>query len=181
LNHEKKLFTPPGMAALLITTNSVTLSSSTEILLHKSPAQKLYGHPVQDSLFAHRHSFSQEWQCKAESAEQQAEAIQQFSSTYMLIPLQRLKLAPMLLSKILAPNFDGIVTAISPNCRYYIKTSSGRVLGPKPSLYMQKSSSVHTNIYYSEKCPADQKPQELHRSIQARQPPNRLIEYPTWN
>ena len=35
-----------------------------------SPAQKLYGHPVQDTLPAHRCSFSQEWQRKAEAAEQ---------------------------------------------------------------------------------------------------------------
>jgi len=41
-----------------------------------SPAQKLYGHPVQDTLPAHRRSFSQEWQRTAEAVKQQAVATQ---------------------------------------------------------------------------------------------------------
>jgi len=47
-----------------------------------SPAQKLYGHPVQDSLPAHRRAFSQEWQRTAGPAEQQAETTQQLSAKY---------------------------------------------------------------------------------------------------
>ena len=47
-----------------------------------SPAQKLFGHPTQDTLPAHRHSFSQEWQQKAEETEQQAETIQRSAATY---------------------------------------------------------------------------------------------------
>ena len=47
-----------------------------------SPAQKLYGHPIQDSLPAHRSSFLQVWQRKAEVAEKQVEATQQSSAKY---------------------------------------------------------------------------------------------------
>ena len=34
-----------------------------------SPAQKLFGHPVQDHLPAHRRSFSLEWQKAAQAIE----------------------------------------------------------------------------------------------------------------
>ena len=99
-----------------------------------SPAQKLYGHPVQDTLPAHRRSFSQEWQRKAEAAEQQAEATQQSSATYYNLhahPLTEIEIG----SNVVVQNprtklwdIYGIITAISPNRKYYIKTSSGRVL-----------------------------------------------------
>ena len=42
---------------------------------HKDGLQKLYGHLVQDILPAHCCSFSDEWQCKAAQAEQQATQI----------------------------------------------------------------------------------------------------------
>ena len=47
-----------------------------------SPAQKLFGYPTQDTLPAHRRSFSQEWQRKAEETEQQAETIRRSAATY---------------------------------------------------------------------------------------------------
>ena len=37
-----------------------------------SPAQKLLGQPIQDTLLAHHHSFSSEWQKHIHEAEQQA-------------------------------------------------------------------------------------------------------------
>ena len=37
-----------------------------------SPAQKLYGHPVQDILPVHHRSFSKEWQQKFQEAEEQS-------------------------------------------------------------------------------------------------------------
>ena len=42
----------------------------------KSPAQKLYGHPVQDTLPAHRRSFAAKWQQNIEQADTIAEASQ---------------------------------------------------------------------------------------------------------
>ena len=39
-----------------------------------SPAQHLFGHPVQDSLPAHRRSFAPEWQSSSEDADKKAEA-----------------------------------------------------------------------------------------------------------
>ena len=61
--------------------------SNTEILLpartgYPQPKNYVYGHPVQDSLPVHRRSFLQEWQHKADVAEQQVEATQQSSAKY---------------------------------------------------------------------------------------------------
>jgi len=99
-----------------------------------SPAQKLCGHPVQNSLPAHRRAFSQEWQCTAGAAKQQAETTQQSSAKYynqhahslpdigigsnVAIQNPRTKLW----------DIYGVITGISPKRRYYIRTSSGRVL-----------------------------------------------------
>ena len=47
-----------------------------------SPAQKLYGHPVQDTLPAHRRSFASEWQQCAEQTDSLAEASQKRVTRY---------------------------------------------------------------------------------------------------
>ena len=47
-----------------------------------SPAQKLYGHPIQDTLPAHHRSFSAEWQRSMADIEQQAAKTLENSTTY---------------------------------------------------------------------------------------------------
>ena len=47
-----------------------------------SPAQKLYGHPVQDILPAHRRSFSRQWQQKSQEVEEQAKQTLQSSEAF---------------------------------------------------------------------------------------------------
>ena len=99
-----------------------------------SPAQKLYGHPTQDTLPAHRRSFSQEWQQKMEEVERQTNATQESITTYYnthAYPLTEIEIG----SNVAIQNpctklWDtyGSIIDISPNRRYYIKTSSGRVL-----------------------------------------------------
>ena len=46
------------------------------------PAQKLYGHPIQDVLPAHHSSFVLEWQRRNQEAKQQAEATLKASQRY---------------------------------------------------------------------------------------------------
>ena len=63
-----------------------------------SPAQKLFGHPMQDTLPAHRRAFSAEWQRSDEAAEQQALATKETTEkTYNkhARPLPTSLLAPM--------------------------------------------------------------------------------------
>ena len=47
-----------------------------------SPAQKLFGHPVQDILPAHRRSFAPEWQHNTTEAEQQTDVTLQSSAKF---------------------------------------------------------------------------------------------------
>jgi len=71
-----------------------------------SPAQKLYGHPVQDALPAHRRSFSQEWQRTAEVVKQQAHNnLQHHTTTNMFTPLLISPSNPMWLYIIPTLNF----------------------------------------------------------------------------
>ena len=100
----------------------------------RSPAQKLYGHPTQDTLPAHRRSFSQEWQQKMEEVERQTNATQESITTYYnthAYPLTEIEIG----SNVAIQNphtklwdIYGTIIDVTPNRRYYIKTSSGRVL-----------------------------------------------------
>ena len=99
-----------------------------------SPAQKLYRRPVQDITPAHRRSFSEEWQHKAEAAEQQAQQTLQSSEDYYNQHAHNLQ-DIQIDSNIAIHNnrtklwdIYGVVTYISPHRRYYVKTLSGRVL-----------------------------------------------------
>jgi len=47
-----------------------------------SPAQKLFGHPIQDTLPAHSRSFASEWQTSADEAESKAVVTQQSAKNY---------------------------------------------------------------------------------------------------
>ena len=47
-----------------------------------TPAQKLYGRPVQDTLPAYRRSFSSEWQRAMEDTEQKAESVLEKSAEF---------------------------------------------------------------------------------------------------
>ena len=101
-----------------------------------SPSQKLYGHPTQDTLPAHRCSFSQEWQCKTEEVEQQAKNTQESTTIYYNAraqPLAEIGIGSNVAiqnPRIKLWDIYGTIVDISPNRRYYVKTSwtSGLVL-----------------------------------------------------
>ena len=93
-----------------------------------SPAQKLYGRPVQDTLPAHYTSFAPEWQRSIQEAELQEKATLEASRRYynttahalpeikvgtnVAVQDHRTKLWDMY----------GVVTAIGPQRQYHIKT-----------------------------------------------------------
>lgn len=98
----------------------------------RSPAQKLYGSPVQDSLPAHRRSFSPEWQRPIDT-ERAKEVLQKAESFYDQHAHSLTDMAPGAQVAIQNPTSKvwdvyGIVTAVSPNRRYFVRTQSGRVL-----------------------------------------------------
>ena len=99
-----------------------------------SPAQKLYGRPIQDTLPAHRRSFAPEWQRSAQLTEQQADkTLQQVESYYnshahRLPDLQNGSMVALQNPLTKLWDIYGTIVDIGPNRRYYIKTQSGRVL-----------------------------------------------------
>lgn len=155
-----------------------------------SPAQKLYGHPVQDILPAHRRSFSEEWQRKAEVAEQQVTQTLQSSATYYnkhAHNLQEIQVGSNVAiynSQTKLWDIYGIVTQVSPHRRYYVKTLSGRVLVRNRRFLRRRiAASIPTESQHqlaSHLTPTPQSP-TARRPIRLRQPPKRLIEDPDWN
>ena len=97
-----------------------------------SPSQKLYGCPVQDSLPAHRRSFAPEWQHPV-NAEQATTVLEKSECFYNQHAHALMGLAPGAQVAVQNPttkawDIYGVITAVGPHRRYFIRTQSGRVL-----------------------------------------------------
>jgi hypothetical protein len=97
-----------------------------------SPAQKLYGCPVQDSLPAHRRSFAPEWQ-RPTDPESANDVLKKAESFYNQHAHSLPELAPGAHVAVQNPtskvwDIYGIITAVTPRRRYFVRTQSGRVL-----------------------------------------------------
>ena len=156
-----------------------------------SPAQKLYGRPVQDMLPAHRRSFAPQWQRTTEDAERQAASTREAAQKQYNASARSLR-EIQVGSNVAVQNprtklWDtyGVVTSMEPYRQYSIKTSRGTIIvrnrrylrrrapmlvpegGPKAS--QQSSQPV-------------KEPSTLPRkSGRYKKPTQRLIEDPTWN
>ena len=99
-----------------------------------SPAQKLYGRPIQDTLPAHRRSFALEWQHNFQETEDRAAHTLQQSELFYNThahALPDIKLgSSVALQNPQTKLWDiyGTIVQVGPHRRYYIKTQSGRVL-----------------------------------------------------
>ena len=99
-----------------------------------SPAQKLYGHPIQDTLPAHRRAFSPEWQRSSLEAEKRALNVREtveLSYNNHARTLPEVTMGAHVALQNSETKHWGIyrtVTAIGPHRRYFVKTQSGRVL-----------------------------------------------------
>ena len=99
-----------------------------------SPAQKLFGQPIQDTLPAHRCSFSPEWQKCMNEAEQQATNVSDQSETFYNPHAHSLPYihvgSTVALQNPQTKLWDiyGTVVAVGPHRRYHIKTLSGHIL-----------------------------------------------------
>ena len=160
-----------------------------------SPAQKLFGHPVQDSLPAHQRSFSPEWQRKtAETEKQLANTLEDSTKYYNTHshPLPDIHIA----SNVAIQNpqtklwdIYGTVTEIGPHRRYYIKTHSGCVLVrnrrflrrrvPPPCSTM--NPTVNPSMDTNQDTSTPQQNPLPRRSSRTRNPPQRLIIDPSWS
>ena len=153
-----------------------------------SPAQKLYGHLVQDILPAHRRSFSRQWQQKSQEVEEQAKQTLQSSEAFYNThahPLPDINVG----SHVAIQNHQsklwdiyGVITDIGPHRRYYVKTGSGRVLvRNRHFLHRRIPLSIPTSQQQSDPAAVPiQDPPILQHSKCTKRPTNRLIEDPYW-
>ena len=110
-----------------------------------SPAQKLFGHPIQDHLPAHRRSFSQEWQKSFQEAETSRTASQLNAQTYYDQHAQSwtdLQVGNhVAVQNPTSKMWDiyGTIIAIGPYCRFFVKTLSGPPNRLQPQLHLHHS------------------------------------------
>ena len=162
-----------------------------------SPAQKLYGRPVQDTLPAHHRSFAPEWQRSIEEAEKQAFTTRETTREYYnatASPLPEIQVG----SNVAVQNprtklWDtyGVVTAIRPHRKYHVKTKNGTMLiRNRHFLRRRVPASIPEGIPVATQPMSSQsaaiphpaeEPIPQRRSSRIRKPPQRLLEDPTWN
>ena len=93
-----------------------------------SPAHKLFGHPVQDSLPAHRCSFAHEWQQSSEEADKISKATHEYAEQACNQHAQELPDlnigSHVAIQSPTSKLWDiyGIVTALASHRRYLVKT-----------------------------------------------------------
>ena len=158
-----------------------------------SPAQKLYGHPIQDALPAHRRSFSAEWQHKTADIEQQAAKTLETSTQYYNTHAHYLPEIHVGSSVALQNpqtklwDIYGTVTEIGPHRRYYVRTQSGRVL-VRNRRFLRRRVPITTLPATSTDGPYQDEqmivtPQQdsvPRRSSRTHKPTQRLIEDVNW-
>ena len=149
-----------------------------------SPAQKLFGRPIQDTLPAHRRAFAAEWQTRAEESERQALATKdatEKSYNQHTRPLPDITIG----SHVDIQNQDtkhwdkyGIVVDISRYRRYFVKTGNGRILVRNRRFIRRRvPMSLPASLNHADDPPILPHPQHPpRRSAQTHRPTKRLIE-----
>ena len=152
----------------------------------QSPAQKLYGHPVQDTIPAHGWSLDSTWQHSKEEAtryyNQRVHTLPDIrEGSHVAIQHPRTKVW----------DTYGIVTYVGPHRQYYVKTRTGAVL-KRNRRYLRRR--VPTSIPQQERSTGSTPSQPAQdtspiltpqppprRSTQPRKPIQQLVEDPSWN
>ena len=149
-----------------------------------SPAQKLFGRPIQDTLPAHRRAFAAEWQTRAEESERQALATKdatEKSYNQHTRPLPDITIG----SHVAIQNQDtkhwdryGIVVDISRYRRYFVKTGNGRILVRNRRFIRRRvPMSLPASLNHADDPPVLPHPQHPpRRSARTHRPTKRLIE-----
>ena len=117
-----------------------------------SPTQKIFGHPVQDTLPAYRRSFAPKWQRssqEADSATTHTSKTSQATYDQHAHPLSDLQVGNhVAVQNPTSKLWDiyGTITAVGPYRHYFIKTQSGRILVRNRSLSIAVSSILHLHL-----------------------------------
>jgi len=165
-----------------------------------SPAQKLFGHPLQDTIPAHPKSFDPQWQPNKEETAERTEKTQQTAIKYYnrtAKPLPEIHVGSQIaLQDPRTKLWDtyGIVVGVGPHRQYMIKTAAGQTLTRnrkfikrRVPLLDQPQSSCPAPVQDGNTRMSQQLqrstsvPEQPRRSTRQRKPTRRLIEDPTWN
>ena len=152
----------------------------------QSPAQKLYGHPIQDTLPAHRRSFAPEWQRHSLDTEESLKISEEYydQHAHKLPDLHVGSHVTIQNTSSKLWDIYGIITAIAPHRRYFVRTQSGNILVRNRRFLRKRiATSVHapgpidivSQDTVPDTLPAPQRP------ARQRRPPERLIEDEHWN
>ena len=151
-----------------------------------SPAQKLYGRPIQDILPAHRRSFAAEWQRSVIVAEQLSSHTKEKTEDFYNVHSRHLP-EIHIGSKVAIQNqvtklWDtyGTVVDIGPHRRYYIKTQAGRILTRNRRFLRCRVTASIPESDTTYQSPLRSQPAPTRSSSRQHRPPARLIADPNW-
>ena len=148
-----------------------------------SPACKLFGHPIQDTIPAHRRSFAPEWQRSLRDAETKAREnrgqVEQYYNQHAH-PLPDIRVGSHVAIQNPATKFwdiYGVVVDTGPHRRYYVKTVGGRVLIRNRRFLRCRKPTVPLSPVTTPGNPTPAAlPIPLRRSARPHVRPKRLIE-----
>jgi len=154
------------------------------------PAQKLYGHPIQDILPAHNRSFAPEWQRSTAEAEEHANTTLDNSRQYYnssAHPLPEIKVGTnVAVQDHRTKLWDtyGIVTAIGPQRKYHVKIQMGNTLVRNKRFVCRRVADSVPYFRIQEPLKtAESGPENIpqpRQSMRAKKSTQRLIEDPAW-
>ena len=146
-----------------------------------SPAQKLYGHPIQDTLPAHHRAFAPEWQHSITEAEDRGRShLEQVELYYN----RHARALPDINvgSNVVVQNHTtkrwdiyGVVVEIGPNRRYSVRTNGGRVL-IRNRQFLRRRVPVLPPAHLPGTTCSDMSPPPVRRSTRPHAQPRCLIE-----
>ena len=162
----------------------------------ESPAEILFGHPVQDKLPAHRRAFAHRWQSLAEHADaaskhadHQVQAEARYNASAATLPDLRVgtQVAIQNPSTKLWDRY-GVIIQLGSYRRYFVRLPSGRILTRNCRFIRRRFGfSVHVPVTPASGSPTGNTPSPTEpasspvapaprRSVRSRRKPDRLIE-----
>ena len=145
----------------------------------RSPAQKLYGQPLQSFVFAHSSSFAPEWQLQADIADSRAESLSAATehsfneSSRSQKKLQIGTSVDVQDARTKRWSKRGVIVAIGKHRDYFVKLPSGRVYWRNRRFLRPFVPPIAVAVA-APAAPASQAPTQPRRSTRARQPTARL-------
>ena len=154
-----------------------------------SPAQKLYGHPIQDTIPVHNRAFAPEWQKRLDCIDQKRNASIESSKTYYDVHSRKL---PDLLvgTQVAVQNAEtgqwdvyGVVFHIDRFRKYLVKTKCGRIL-ERNRRFLKKRNIIlpieETTQIIQNDNDVSETESYPRRTRCSHVKPQRLIEDPNW-